>query len=258
MALLEIQKVRQCFGGLVALNNVSFTISKGQIAAAIGPNGAGKTTLFNIVSGMQHPTDGVVHFSGRAITGLAPYQVARLGISRTFQNLSLFERMTVIENVMIGRHTRSRAGAVACALRLPTQRRGEREIRDAAMEGLEYIGLASLADVPVASLSFGQRRMVELARALATEPTLLLLDEPASGLNTKETDDLARLICRMRDRGITAFLVEHDMSLVMDISDEILVLHYGETIARGSPQSVRNDPRVIEVYLVGEFNGAKD
>lgn len=258
MALLDIQCVRQCFGGLVALNDLSFKIAKGKIAAAIGPNGAGKTTLFNIVSGMQRPTSGAVHFDGQPITGLAPYQVARRGISRTFQTLSLFDRMTVIENVMIGRHPQSRDGTIASALRLPTQRRNERRIRDAAMEGLEYIGLAALADVPVASLSFGQRRMVELARALATEPTLVLLDEPASGLNTRETDDLSRLICRIRDGGVTVFLVEHDMSLVMDVSDDILVLHYGESIAQGKPQSIRNDRRVIEVYLGGEFNRVND
>ena len=251
MALLEIDNVRQCFGGLVALDKVSFQVPKGRIKAVIGPNGAGKTTLFNLISGVFRPTAGTIPFNATPITGLQPYQIARLGISRTFQNPSLFLRMSVLENVMVGRHCRTRSGFVASGLRLPRQRREEKALAESAREQLQRVGIESKADVPVGSLSFGQRRMVELARALATEPQLLLLDEPASGLNTRETEELAALICRIRDSGVTILLVEHDMSLVMDISEDILVLHYGMPIAEGSPAAVRNNPNVVAVYLGG-------
>jgi len=252
MVLFEAENIRQCFGGLVALDKVTFEVRTGQIKAIIGPNGAGKTTLFNIISGIFRPDEGCLRFDGAPIDGLKPYQVARLGISRTFQNLSLFLRMTVLENVMIGRHCRTRKGMIASALRLPGQWKEEKAIRQNALAHLSELGLADVADRPASSLSFGQRRMVELARALATEPRLLLLDEPASGLNTKETDDLARRIQKIRDTGVTILLVEHDMSLVMDISDDILVLHYGTPIAEGPPSRVRNDPEVVKVYLGGE------
>jgi len=255
--LLDVKDVTHRFGGLVALKDVSFGVTEGEIKAVIGPNGAGKTTLFNIISGVFRPTSGRVAFRGRPITGLKPHHIATRGISRTFQNLSLFTRMTTLENVMIGRHSRTSRGMLASSLRLPWQRREERQIVESAMERLDYVGLAHTADIQVGSLAFGQRRMVELARALATDPEVLLLDEPASGLNTKETDDLAEMICRIRDRGITILIVEHDMSLVMDISDSIVVLDFGTPIAEGPPAVVRNDPKVVSVYLGGEFNDAK-
>jgi branched-chain amino acid transport system ATP-binding protein len=251
MALFEAENIRHCFGGLLALDRVTFAVATGQIKAIIGPNGAGKTTLFNVISGIFPPDEGRMRFDGAAIDGLKPYQVARLGLSRTFQNLSLFLRMTVLENVMVGRHCRTRKGVLASALRLPGQWKEERAIRESALAHLAELGLADAADRPASSLSFGQRRMVELARALATEPRLLLLDEPASGLNTKETDDLAKRIQAIRDGGVTVLLVEHDMSLVMDISDDILVLHYGKPIAEGPPSVVRNHPEVMSVYLGG-------
>lgn len=256
MALLEVTGVRQCFGGLVALDQVSFSVAEGQIKAVIGPNGAGKTTLFNVVAGALRPDQGEVWFNGARITGLRPFQITRLGVSRTFQNPSLFVRMTALENVMVGRHCRTKCGFVASAVRTPGQRREEQAIREAAIQRLEYVGLAAMANVTAGALSFGQRRMVELARALATEPRLLLLDEPASGLNPKETDDLAALISRIRKDGVTVLLVEHDMSLVMDISDEIVVLHNGTPIAEGSPAAIRANHKVVSVYLGGEFQGA--
>lgn len=258
MTLLEVQDVRRSFGGLVALDRVTFNVAKGQIKGLIGPNGAGKTTLFNIVSGLLQPDAGRVSFKGRTITGLKPYQIARLGISRTFQNPSLFLHMTALENVMVGRHTRSRAEFLRCSLRLPGQPGEERQIQSDAREHLERLGLGTLADMSAGSLAFGQRRMVELARALATEPELLLLDEPASGLNTREKADLGKVIRAIRDQGITILLVEHDMALVMDLSDDILVLHNGTPLAEGPPAKIQNDPEVISVYLGGEFRPSEE
>ncbi|MEI6970526.1 MAG: ABC transporter ATP-binding protein [bacterium] len=258
MALLDVQNVRHCFSGLLALDKVTFQVKEGQVKSIIGPNGAGKTTLFNIVSGIFPPSSGSIRFCGDSIAGLKPYQVARKGISRTFQNLSLFLRMTVLENVMVGRHIRTRQGFVSSALRLPGQIREEKAMREAAMVRLEELGLAAVADVPAGSLSFGQRRMVELARALATEPKLLLLDEPASGLNTREKEGLAGIIATIRSKNVTILLVEHDMSLVMDVSDEILVLHSGVPIAEGPPAEVRNNKDVVAVYLGGDFADASN
>jgi branched-chain amino acid transport system ATP-binding protein len=258
MALLDVREVRRSFGGLVAVNQVSFTVQPGQIKSVIGPNGAGKTSLFNIISGLLKPDTGRVLFKDREITGFKPYQAARAGISRTFQNPSLFLQLDVLQNVMVGRHIRSKWGFTGCCLRFPGQPGEERAIREAAMGQLEYVGLAHLAGAAASSLSFGQRRMVELARALATEPELLLLDEPASGLNTREKADLGRLIRRIRDRGVTVLLVEHDMAMVMDLSDEILVLHNGTPIAEGPPAAIQNDPKVVSVYLGGEFRPVAD
>jgi branched-chain amino acid transport system ATP-binding protein len=256
MTLLEVQDVRRCFGGVVAVDQVSFRVAAGQIKAVIGPNGAGKTTLFNIISGLLQPERGTVLFKNRSLTGLKPYQIARAGLSRTFQNPSLFLQMNVLENVMVGRHRRSHWEFIGCAARLPGQIREERAIRASALAHLEYVGLAHLAEVPAGALAFGQRRLVELARALATEPELLLLDEPASGLNTKDKADLGRLIRKVRERGITVLLVEHDMTMVMGLSDEILVLHNGVPIAEGSPRVIQDDQKVIRVYLGGEFQHA--
>ena len=253
MALLEVAGVRRSFGGLVAVDGVSLTVTAGQIKGVIGPNGAGKTTLFNMISGLLKPDTGQISFKDRPIAGLKPYQVASAGISRTFQNPSLFLQMNVSQNVMVGRHNRTRWDFFGCGLRWPGQPREERAIREAARAQLDYVGLAHLADLPAGALPFGQRRMVELARALATEPEMLLLDEPASGLNTREKEDLGVLIRKIRDRGITVLLVEHDMSVVMGLSDDVLVLHNGCAIAEGAPAVVQNDQKVISVYLGGEF-----
>ena len=253
MALLEVKNIRRCFGGLVALDKITFRVSQGQIKGLIGPNGAGKTTLFNIISGLLRPDAGGISFKEQPITGLKPYQIARAGISRTFQNPSLFLRMTALENVMVGRHTRSQAEFFRCSLRFPGQPQEERRIHSDAREHLEHLGLGALADVPAGSLAFGQRRMVELARALATEPALLLLDEPASGLNTREKADLGNVIRHIRDQGITILLVEHDMTVVMDLSDDIVVLHNGALLAEGPPAKIQSDQNVISVYLGGEF-----
>ena len=255
--LLEVKDIRHTFGGLVALQDVSFGVEQGQIKAVIGPNGAGKTTLFNIVSGILPAQTGTLTFENDSIRGLPPCRIARRGISRTFQSVSLFLHMTALENVMVGLHIQTRHGMLAAALRLPRQRREEKAIHESAREHLDYVGLSDWADVPVGALPFGRRRMVELARAMATEPRLLLLDEPASGLNNRETEDLATLIGKIRDGGTTILLVEHDMSLVMDISDSILVLNFGTPIAEGTPAVVRDDPRVVSVYLGGEFDGAE-
>jgi len=256
MALLEVRNVRRSFGGLVALDQVSFQVSPGQIKAVIGPNGAGKTTLFNLISGLLRPDLGTILFKERPIAGLKPFQIASVGLARTFQNPSLFLQMNVLENVMVGRHRRTRSDFAACAFRLPGQAREESDIRQSALACLESVGLAHLAQRPAGSLAFGQRRMVELARALATEPELLLLDEPASGLNTRDKLELGGLIRKMRERDITILLVEHDMTMVMALSDEILVLHNGVPIAEGAPAAIQANEKVVRVYLGGGFQDA--
>jgi branched-chain amino acid transport system ATP-binding protein len=219
------------------------------IKAVIGPNGAGKTTLFNLISGLLAPTSGNVRFDGHDLRGKKPHQIASLGLARTFQNIRLFTEMTALENVMVGRHVRSRSGFLASMLRMPWTIPEEKEIRRKSMELLDLLGVAEFADVEAGSLAFGQQRAVELARALAMEPSLLLLDEPAAGLNIYETAEVGRLITRIRDLGITVLLVEHDMSLVMDISDEIVVLSFGQTIAEGLPKTIQQNPEVIKIYL---------
>ncbi|MDJ0721826.1 MAG: ABC transporter ATP-binding protein [Desulfobacterales bacterium] len=249
MSLLAVTELHKKFGGLHAVNDVSFNVESGSIKAVIGPNGAGKTTLFNLITGALKASAGQVQFKGRDIQGRKTHQIAACGIARTFQNIKLFHDMTALENVMVGRHLRSRAGFMAAMFNLPWTRREERAIRDKAMELLALLEIADFADVDATSLAFGQQRAVEFARALALEPELLLLDEPAAGLNIHETADIGRLITRIRGLGITVLLVEHDMSLVMDISDEIVVLSFGEKIAEGVPAAIQNNSEVIRVYL---------
>lgn len=247
--MLELQGVHKRFGGLHAVNDVSFQVAAGSIKAVIGPNGAGKTTLFNLIAGTLPVSAGRIIFQGQEIHSQKTYQIARLGMARTFQNIKLFHGMTALECVMVGRHTQSRAGFFAGMVSLPSTWREERAIRDRSLELLELLGIADLADADVTSLAFGQQRAVEMARALALEPKLLLLDEPAAGLNIYETAEVARLICTIRDMGITVLLVEHDMSLVMDISDEIVVLSFGSKLAEDTPTNIQKNEQVIKIYL---------
>jgi branched-chain amino acid transport system ATP-binding protein len=249
MPLLEVNGLSKRFGGLQAVKDVAFSVQEQAIKAVIGPNGAGKTTLFNLISGFVMPDAGTVVYRGRPLNGKRPFEIAAEGISRTFQHIKLFPHMSALENVMVGRHIRGRAGFVAGMLRLPWTRREEREFQDRSLAVMDFLEIAHLAASEATSLSYGQQRAVELARALASDPLLLLLDEPAAGLNMRETADLARLISRIRDRGVTVLIVEHDMSLVMNISDEVVVLSYGEKIADETPLAVQKDPQVIRVYL---------
>jgi branched-chain amino acid transport system ATP-binding protein len=249
MPLLDVSRLHKKFGGLHAVNDVSFGVEKGMIKAVIGPNGAGKTTLFNLITGSLAATSGKVVFEGKHINGRKPHQIAASGIARTFQNIKLFSNMTALENVMVGRHLRSRAGFLASMLNMPWTLREEKQIREKSMDLLELLEIAAYADAEASSLAFGQQRAVEFARALALEPTLLLLDEPAAGLNIYETAEIGRLIARIRELGITILLVEHDMSLVMDISDEIVVLSFGQKIAEDVPAAIQSNPEVIKVYL---------
>jgi branched-chain amino acid transport system ATP-binding protein len=249
VTLLEVRGVSKRFGGVRAVQRVSFAVPKGAIKGVIGPNGAGKTTLFDVVSGFRAPDEGEVLLRGAPVQGLPPHAVAALGMSRTFQNIKLFGHMTALENVMVGRHVRSRAGFLGGMLQLPGARREEREIARAALDAMDFLGVRDLADAPAGRLAYGQQRAVELARALAADPEILLLDEPAAGLNMRETADLAKLVVRIRDRGVTVLLVEHDMSLVMGVCDEVVVLCFGEKIADAPPREVQRDPDVVRVYL---------
>jgi branched-chain amino acid transport system ATP-binding protein len=249
MPLLEIQHLNRRFGGLHAVNDVSFCVEAGTIKGLIGPNGAGKTTLFNLISGANKPDSGTVLFDSSPIHELSPHAIAQRGILRTFQNIKLFAKMTVLENVMVGRHVRSRSTMAHGMFRLPSAAREDKKIRDHSYEMLDMLGIRRLADADAGSLAFGQQRHVELARALAGEPRLLLLDEPAAGLNIQETARLGETIRSIRGLGVTILLVEHDMSLVMTVSDEINVLSFGKMIAEGKPSEIQKDPEVVRVYL---------
>jgi len=247
--LLEVRGLGRRFGGLQAVADLSFTVAPGSIKAVIGPNGAGKTTLFNLVTGYERPDSGTVRFRGEMAGGLPPHELARRGMARTFQQIQLVAGMTVLDNVLTGRHRHMRAGFLAGMLSLPAASRDARAARERALETLAFLGLAGLAGDEAVSLAYGQQRLVELARALACEPALLLLDEPAAGLNMRETEELAATIGRNNATGLTVLLVEHDMGLVMNISHEILVLGAGRRVAEGDPRAIQRDPDVIRIYL---------
>jgi branched-chain amino acid transport system ATP-binding protein len=247
--ILEVKNLRKEFGGLVAVDDVSFQVQEGQIRAIIGPNGAGKTTMYNLISRFYVPTNGEIIYKQQRIDTLPPHKMAGLGINRTFQNLQVMDNMTVLENVMVGCHCRAKHGIISSAFRLPLFKREEKDIQNKAMEKLAFVGLESKASRPASGLSFGEQRTLEFARALACEPDLIMLDEPASGLSIREMEKMSDLIYKIRDEGVTIMLIEHDMGLVMNISDVVTVLNYGKKIAEGSPREVQNNEDVIAAYL---------
>jgi branched-chain amino acid transport system ATP-binding protein len=247
--ILALHELSMQFGGITALKGLSYAVPPGIIQAVIGPNGAGKTTLFHCISGLHQPTSGQVLFEGRQISGQLPHRVAGAGISRTFQHVALFKEMTVLENIMVGRHCRTHSGFWATGLRFPGMRSEEKRIREKALSHLELVGLSDTAQLQAGTLPLGKQKILEIARALATDPRLVLLDEPAGGLNMRETEELGELIQRICRSGITVMLVEHDMNLVMEVSDIVLVLHYGEFLAAGTPLEIKDRPEVIEAYL---------
>ena len=253
--MIEVRGVSVLFGGLAAVSELDFVVSRGAIKGVIGPNGAGKTTLFNVISGVQAPSAGRVLLDGEDITATAAHERVRRGLARTFQNLQVFSGMSVLENVVVGMHTRLRTGAFSALLRLPAGRREEAAARERARALLERVGLARRADSPVSALSFGELKIVEIARALASEPKLLLLDEPTAGLPAAEVGRVVEVIRAINAEGVTVLLVEHNMRVVMAVSHDILVLNFGRRIAEGEPAAVRAHPEVIAAYLGADASG---
>jgi len=249
MAFLKINDLTKVFGGLAALSHVTFSVNQGEILSLIGPNGAGKTTVFNLITGIYPPTKGSIAFLGENLVGLKPHNITQKGIARTFQTIRLFPSLTALENVMAGQHCRTQAGAVASIFRPPSQRHEERQIIEEANRHVAFMGLFDVRHELARNLPYGDQRRLEIARALATGPKLVILDEPAAGLNEQETSELMALIQRICDSGVTLLLVEHDMKVVMGISHRIVVLDNGEKIAEGTPEQIRGDNRVIEAYL---------
>ncbi len=250
MDILKAIKVTKRFGGLTAVDAFDFTVPKGGIVSIIGPNGAGKTTFFNCITGFYHPEEGSVIFDNISLTELRPDQIAAMGIARTYQNIRLFNEMTTIENILVGQHSRLRSGVMGALFRLPRSKREEQEALDKALGLLDFVGLQGKGDLFAKNLPYGDQRRLEIARAMASEPTLLLLDEPTAGMNPAETSDMIRLIRRLRDElDITVLLIEHDMRVVMNISEHISVLDYGSKIAEGTPSEIQNNAQVIEAYL---------
>ena len=247
--MLKLNGITKVFGGLTALEDVSFAVEAGSITGVIGPNGAGKTTLFNIVTGLYTQTTGSVILDRQDISFLETEKLAALGLVRTFQNVELFREMTVLENVMVGLHTKSKSGIFSCAFRLPGQMKEEKTIREKGREWLEFTGLGDLAETTAGSLPFGKGRLLEISRALAAQPKIILMDEPAAGLNSRETFELASLIRKIKDSGVTVVLVEHDMDLVMDVCQSIVVLNLGKKLAHGTPREIQENPEVIAAYL---------
>ncbi len=249
MAILELSDISVRFGGLQALTDVSFRVSEGDIVGLIGPNGAGKTTVFNVITGVYQTSSGQVSYDGRPLAALRPHKILALGVARTFQNIRLFQNMTALENVMVAQHSRTREGVLAAMLRTPAQKREEERIREKAMEALAFMGLSDFAGEVASNLAYGLQRRLEIARALASQPQTLLLDEPAAGLNPAESQELMHTIGRISSRGISILMVEHDMKVVMGICRNIVVLDHGVMIAEGKPEEIQRDARVIEAYL---------